>query len=210
MMVEGSHRRSAFFRAVRAIHGALTAEQVAGFEVLLDGFLADGLLDHLPIPAYLLATAWHETGKTMQPIAEWGSRAYFDRYDPVLADSQEQRSRARKLGNTQQGDGYQYRGRGYVQLTWKANYAKAGRSLGVDLVANPDLALEPAIAYRILVTGMREGWFTGRRLGDYLRPGRAPDYIGARRVINGQDRAALIAQYARQFERALTQARVAS
>jgi hypothetical protein len=57
---------------------------------------------------------------------------------------------------------------------------------------------------------MREGWFTGRRLGDYLRPGRVPDYIGARRVINGQDRAALIAQYARQFERALTQARVAS
>ena len=208
-MVEGSHRRSAFFRAVRAIHGALTAEQVAGFEVLLDGFLADGLLDHLPVPAYLLATCWHETGKTMQPIAEWGRREYFDRYDPVLADSEEQRSRARRMGNTRQGDGFKYRGRGYVQLTWKANYAKAGRLLGVDLVANPDLALEPAIAYRILVTGMREGWFTGKRLADYLRPGRAPDYIGARRVINGQDRAALIAQYARQFERALTQARVA-
>ena len=81
--------------------------------------------------------------------------------------------------------------------------------LGVDLVANPDLALEPAIAYRILATGMREGWFTGKKLADYLRQGRAPDYVGARRIINGQDRAALIAQYARQFERALAQAQVA-
>lgn len=209
-MADESHNRTAFFRALRDVQGPLTAEQVAGFDVLLDGFQADDLLDHLPIPAYLLATTWHETGKTMQPIAEWGRREYFDRYDPVLADSEEQRSRARRMGNTRQGDGYRYRGRGYVQLTWKANYAKAGRILGVDLVANPDLALEPAIAYRILATGMGEGWFTGKRLADYLRPGRAPDYIGARRIINGQDRAALIAQYARKFEGALAQARVAS
>lgn len=209
-MADKSHSHPAFYRAVRGLQGPLTAGQVAGFEVLLDGFLADDLLGHLPIPAYLLATAWHETGKTMQPIAEWGPQSYFDRYDPALADSEEQRGRARRMGNTRQGDGYRYRGRGYVQLTWKINYAKAGRILGVDLVADPDLALEPTIAYRILVTGMREGWFTGKRLADYLRPGRAPDYIGARRIINGQDRAALIANYAKQFAGALAQSRVAS
>ena len=209
-MADASHSFPVFFRAVRGWQGPLTAGQVAGFEVLLAGFLADDLLDHLPIPAYLLATAWRETGKTMQPIAEWGSQGYFDRYDPVLAGSEEQRGRARRMGNTRQGDGYRYRGRGYVQLTWKTNYAKAGRILGVDLVANPDLAMEPATAYRILVTGMQEGWFTGKRLADYLRPGRAPNYIGARRIINGQDRAALIANYAKQFAGALAQARVAS
>jgi len=205
-MADGSFHRPAFMRAVRAAHGPLTAEQEAGFAVLLDGFKADDLLGHRPIPAYLLATAWHETCNIMQPIAEWGGLEYFDRYDPVLADSEEYRSRARRMGNTRQGDGFKYRGRGYVQLTGKANYVKAGRLLGVDLVANPDMAMEPAIAYRILVTGMQDGWFTSRRLSDYLRPGRAPDYVGARRVINGQDRAALIASYARQFERSLAQA----
>ena len=73
-MADATHNRTAFFRALRDAQGPLTAEQAAGFTVLLDGFQADDLLDHLPIPAYLLATAWHETGKTMQPIAEWDRR----------------------------------------------------------------------------------------------------------------------------------------
>ena len=92
--------------------------------------------------AYALATAWHETAHSMQPIHEFGGPNYFfRRYDP-----QGQNPRlARQLGNTQPGDGVKFAGRGYVQLTGRANYAKAGVKLGVDLIGKPDLALDQAI-----------------------------------------------------------------
>lgn len=197
----------AYFAAHRAAFGALNPSQVAGLSFLLDSIDAEPELAHPPYPAYLLATAWHETGTRMQPIAEWGKHAYFDKYDPVLADAEEQRSRARRMGNTRQGDGYRYRGRGYVQLTWQSNYAKAGRLLHLDLVADPDLAMEPVVAWRIMSVGMRDGWFTGKKLADYLAPGREPRYVEARRIINGLDQAGRIARYARQFAACLAQAR---
>jgi hypothetical protein len=152
--------------------------------------------------AYMLATAWHETAHTMHPIVERGGVSYFDRYDPVLADTEKRRETARSMGNTKQGDGYRYRGRGYVQTTWRANYERLGKEVGVDLVANPDRAMEPEIAYGALSHGLREGWFTGRRLDQYLAAGKI-DYIGARKTVNGTDRAEEIAGYAVAFERAL-------
>ena len=76
--------------------------------------------------AYMLATAKHETGHTFEPITERGNRSYFNKYDPVLANTPERRKRAIEMENTQQGDGFKYRGRGYVQLTWKKNYRKSG------------------------------------------------------------------------------------
>ena len=101
-------------------------------------------------------------------------------------------------------------GRGYVQLTWETNYARATTELqargilkpGEDLVKTPALALRPDVAGAILFHGMREGWFTGRRLGDYFGPGRS-DPKGARRIINGTDCDALIAGYHAQFRVAL-------
>jgi len=95
--------------------------------------------------------------------------------------------------------GRSWAGRGYVQLTHRENYERASVNLGVDLLADPNLAMQPSIAAQILVRGCTEGWFTGRKLSDYL-PG---DYLGARRVVNGTDRAAQIARYARNFEAAL-------
>jgi putative chitinase len=182
--------RTAFYAAIRPMFGgALTQKQVDGIEALLAATDAQPLT----IRAYLLSTAFHETAQTMQPITEYGGRKYFDKYDTGKL--------AKQLGNTPaaDGDGYRYRGRGYVQITGRANYAKAGGKIGVDLIGNPDLALQPSIAAAVLVRGCLEGWFTGRKLGDYL-PG---DYVGARRVINGTDRADLIAGYARTFEAAL-------
>lgn len=149
--------------------------------------------------AYALATADRETGGTMQPIKEWGGPAYFTRmYDVQGRDP----ARARKMGNTIPGDGARYCGRGYVQLTWKANYAKAGDALGYPLTGNPDLAMRPDIAAAIMVRGMAEGWFTGKKLADYITAEKA-DFVNARRIINGTDKAREIAAEAERYLEAL-------
>ena len=177
-----------FYAAVRRAFGRLSQAQVDGITVILEA--TEGL--DITERAYLLATAWHETGTTMQPITERGAVSYFDKYEPGTRIGE-------RLGNTTVGDGYRYRGRGFVQITGRANYARAARFLGADLIRDPDLALRPQIAAQALVRGCREGWFTGQRLRDYL-PG---DYIGARRVVNGTDCADKIAGHAMIFEHAL-------
>ena len=120
--------------------------------------------------AYALATAYHETAHTMQPIKEYGGPKYFTRmYDPTGTRPK----LAASMGNTSAGDGPKYCGRGYVQLTWKNNYARAGKAIRVDLVNNPDLAMQPDNAARIMREGMVDGWFTGKAFKDYLPDGRA-------------------------------------
>ena len=75
-------------------------------------------------------------------------------------------------------------GRGYVQLTWKSNYEKFGKLLNVNLVGNPDLALKPDIAGKIICIGMKKGLFTGVGLDNYLGASKN-DWTNARRIING-------------------------
>ena len=179
-----------FFQSVRAsLFRPMAQGQVDGCNALLAA--SEGL--DKTWRAYLLATAYHETAQTMQPIHEYGGPAYLAKYDPGT-------HLGKMLGNTQPGDGARFMGRGYVQLTGRANYAKAGSKLGVDLIGHPDLAMQPDIAAKIAVQGMSEGWFTGKKFSDYL-PGQ---YGQARRIINGLDQAAKIANYAVQFETALT------
>jgi putative chitinase len=99
-------------------------------------------------------------------------------------------------GNTCAGDGPRYCGRGYVQLTWKNNYARAGEKCGVDLVAYPDKAMDPAIAAKILREGMEHGWFTGKgvqRLSPRCGQGDERPVRRARFIINGSDKAQQIA-----------------
>lgn len=178
---------AAFFAEVRLDHGPLNTPQVEGFNALLTA------MEGWPVSwvAYGLATAWHETAVTMQPIKEFGGPKYFHKmYDPKGQNPK----LAARLGNRLAGDGAKYAGRGYVQLTGRANYAKYG------IEDTPDDAMKPDVAARILVDGMSKGVFTGKNLADYL-PG---DYANARRVINGVDRAAHIANLAIGFETALT------
>jgi len=152
--------------------------------------------------AYMLATIKHETAGTFKPITEYGGKTYFNRYDPVLANTQARRNRAIKMGNTQKGDGYKYRGRGFVQLTWKKNYKKAGDYLGIDLVNHPKLALEQDNATKIMIYGMETGMFTTRKLSNYITNSKA-DYYNARKIINGHDKASTIEKYAKGFEKCL-------
>jgi predicted chitinase len=182
-----------FFELIRPIFGKLNSSQVDELSWAFEGI--EQQLYPLPYVAYALATVFHETARTMKPIIEYGSRSYFDKYEPGTKIGA-------NLGNTKKGDGYLYRGRGYVQLTGRRNYAFAGDKLKVPLLAEPDLACDREVARAILRDGMVEGWFTGKKSSDYLDK-RPADYRSARRIINGLDKADLIADYAKQFERAL-------
>ena len=193
--------RQAFFDSLRTglLGPALDGNEVSGCDAILDAVAG------LPVSwaAYALATAYHETAHTMQPVKEYGGNRYFTRMYDVTGNRPEL---ARKMGNTAPGDGVKYCGRGYVQLTWKANYAKAGQKLGVDLVNKPDLAMEKDIAALIMRHGMKEGWFTGKSFASYLPakgPASAAQFTAARRIINGRDKDVLIAGYAEKFQKAL-------
>jgi hypothetical protein len=157
--------------------------------------------------AYMLATARHEayhflSGEFYSAKPEVGGYSYFNKYDPVLAKSERWRQRATKNGNTKEGDGYKYRGRGMVHLTWKNNYKAAADYFDVDFVSNPDLAAQYEYAVPIMIWGMENGIFTGKKLSDYIS-GERCDYQGARKIINGNDKKELIASYAVKFENIL-------
>lgn len=177
----------AFFEHVRrrVYGGRLRQSQVDGINAIL-AHTADLPVSHR---AYILATVVRETGSKMQPIYEiWGPTAAQKRYEG-----------RKDIGNTEAGDGFKFRGRGYVQITGRSNYKDWGARLGVPLTEDPDLALEPETAMTILVEGMKLGTFTGKKLSDYL-PG---DYVQARRIVNRLDHATEIARYAQEFEEAL-------
>lgn len=159
--------------------------------------------------AYVLATVHHETGGRIKPIAEnlnysaKGLRATFPKYFSAQSAAAYARqpekiankAYANRMGNGPEasGDGWRYRGRGYVQITGKANYARYG------IADNPDKALESDIAIRILIDGMKHGRFTGKKLADFITLSRS-DFVGARTIINGTDKASDIAAYARDFD----------
>lgn len=192
----------AFFnhmRAGRLLGPTLSQSEVEGCEAIIEACAG------WPVSwtAYALATAWHETAGTMQPIKEYGGTAYFRRMYDIRGARPHV---ARALGNTVPGDGEMFAGRGYVQLTGRTNYVRAQEKLGVSFVGNPDLAMKPEHAAAIMARGMTEGWFTAKRLRDYL-PGSGKashaQFKEARRIINGTDRAADIATYAVEFQKGL-------
>lgn len=146
--------------------------------------------------AYLLGTVALETAYTFRPIVERGGPKYFQKYDAGT-------KLGKRLGNDLVGDGFKYRGRGYCQCTGKNNYEVFTKELSVDLVCDPDKALQPEISYKITSIGMRRGLFTGKALHHYI-DGEKCDYLNARRIINSMDRAEDIATYARMIESVIT------
>ena len=183
--------RKSFFQGYRAEFNGVTESQVKAIEFLLGKFEEDNWND-VRLIAYCLATIKHETANTYLPIKEYRSR--------IGSKGRANQDRYWLSG---------YYGRGFVQVTWLKNYQKLGKAIGADLVANPNLALQPAIAYEILVVGMLRGLFTGKKLSDYINSTKT-DYANARRVVNGTDKSTLIAQYARQFEKILKNAQLSA
>lgn len=195
---------SKFFPIVRkqVFPGRLAQEQVNGMNAIIKAWDNSVFVD-LRWLAYMFATDFHETGGRMIPIPELGGYDYCERmYGPFGKRPQT----ARQMGNTRRGDGYLFRGRGYVQCTWANNYIRAGQLIGVDLYNNPDLALHYDIAAKIMFAGMTDAEiifddfgddqnfsFTGRSLEDYFNK-TTNDPFNARRIINGTDHASLIAE----------------
>ncbi|MGP3710706.1 chitinase [Brucella sp. RRSP16] len=194
--------------------GRLSQAQVDGTSAILAEAERRGLPDEQT--AYVLATAFHETGGKMQPIEEnlnyttvaqirktWPSRfSTVQSAQPYVRNPQGLANKVYggRMGNTGANDGWRFRGRALAQITGKDNYKKYG------LGDNPDAALEMATAIRILFDGMINGKFTGKRLADYFGAGKE-DPVGARAIVNGSDKASLIAGYYRNFLDSLIAAR---
>jgi putative chitinase len=183
----------AFLTAYESELGKLKSSQKQGLEFLVGKINNDKPFDMLERVAYFLATIYWESGRTFQPVREKRAgthqvkvRALQDRYWHTGAY-----------------------GRGYVQITWPENYEKFGLKKREDY----DRALEPLTAYTIATIGMEQGEFAKDKLGRkhtlarYIKKDKI-DYIGARRIINGTDKAEIIAGVAMSMERILRKALV--
>jgi len=168
--------KAIFFQKYRSYFGAINQSQADGLNFLLDKLDASEYFNLASEYAYILATIKHECADKWQPVTEMGSHAYL-------------------TGKSY----YPYIGRGYVQITWRANYALFSGITGKDLVNNPSLALEPETAWQICEYGFKHGSFTGKKLSNYINENSA-DYYNARRIINGLDQASLIKSYAEKIE----------
>lgn len=199
--------RKHFFDTVRPdlFDGAISQKQVYGMEAILREWEAQQLTD-LRWLAYILATTFHETAKTMQPVAEYGKGKGYD-YGKKL-----------KMGG---GPGKRiayetpdkiYYGRGHTQNTWYENYQRLTKAAAThgkswDFLNDPDLLLQMEPSIWATFFAMQVGLYTGKKLADYfteLTVGATDQlWINARKIINGLDCAEKIAGYAKVFHSAL-------
>jgi len=191
--------RAKFFAAVRTslFSGSLSQSQVEGMEAILDE-AGKAVIDPRWL-AYMLATAFHETAFTMQPIRE--TKASTDDSAIAILDRAFAAGKLKWVKTPywrKDAQGKSWLGRGLVQLTHKVNYETMGPIVGADLVGNPSLAMRDDVAVRIMFEGMARGLFTGKKLADYFTS-KSSDWVNARRIINGTDRANDVAGYAKRF-----------
>jgi predicted chitinase len=203
--------RTTFFAYARRapFGGRLSQQQIDGINAIFRQWEDRGYQDRRHL-ANILAQVFHETGGRMLPVRET-----FATSDAGAIRALDKAWKAGKLGSVKlpywrrDKDGKSWFGRGQIQLTHKRNYQKLGDRLGIDLVGNPSLALDPDNGAAIAIVGMIEGLFTDKKLSDFLAPG-LNDLEGAREVVNGRDKAKLIAGYHKNFLDALDAAFTAS
>ena len=181
-------------------NGTLSEKQRQGINYKLKAFDTHDIIDDR-WRAYMLATSYHETARTMQPIEEKG-RGARKRYGQTRKYNGEVYVYPDKL----------YYGRGDVQLTWYENYELMGKLLNIPLLEQPELALDPDISAKIMIEGMTRGRsnrgdFTGVSLENYFNLYKE-DPFNARKIINGLDCAMLIEEYYGKFLSALKNSRI--
>lgn len=207
-------------RGTTVLGPVLTQSEVAGCEAVLAA--AAGRCP-ASWAAYCLGTTHHETGGEMAPNVENLNyttaariRAVWPSRFPTMASAQPFVRNARGLANhvyngrmgnrPGSNDGWDFRGRGQSHITGRENYERADAALGLngELVRNPDKALEPDIAAKILVLGMLGGWFTGKKLNDFIpaEPSRE-NLIHARKIINPDNNGPSVADVSLVFLAAL-------
>jgi hypothetical protein len=160
--------RNFFFAQVRPtlFCNNMRQSQVDGLNAILDGWEVKYAEEDCRWLSYVLATAYHETDQTMQPITEYGKGQNMPYGRPYPQTNQ-----------------IYYR-RWFVQLTWYYNYQKMAELTGVDFFHHPELALEIHNASSIMFVGMVAGVFTGKSLGNYFN-NTTEDWVNARKIING-------------------------
>jgi hypothetical protein len=149
--------------------------------------------------AYILGTVRRE--------ANMGN-SMLEKISDIDANKRYSKQALPSLGNGDEasGDGAKYKGRGYVQITGRGNYAKWTQKLGIDLLENPDRACEPQIAADICIVGMRDGLFAPAAgpMSKYIS-GDKRDFLNARAIVNGgelkrfPEKAKLIVSYADSY-----------
>lgn len=194
--------RKFFYETIKspeiALFSFLNQKQVDGFEAIFNEWEHDPTLTDMRQLAYMLATAYHETAYTMQPVKERGKELYFiERYF--------KNEKVRKqLMNLSAQDAVNFCGKGHVQLTGRRNYELFEKRLNIPLSKNSDLALVMVHSITIMFEGMQHGLYTGKKLKDYFNGPELCDWKNARRIINGLDCADDIAMYAKKFLMALS------
>ena len=209
------NRVAFYFNYRKIFENRLAQSQVDGYEAIFDAF--DAWEDYClkePAPynrknvlkrqlAYILATAYREVGKRMEPVREG-----FKKND---ADARKHVAWLLRKGYISWNyalpskvTGQSYYGRGFVQLTHEDNYTRADVLCGTGnlFYNNPDMVLKPKHAAKILVAGMAKGMFTGKGLFRYINS-QETDYFHARRIVNGMDKAREFEGYARRFEKCI-------
>lgn len=166
---------------------------------------------NIPRLAYMLATIRVES-------YNWRKRIFFGileediSYEKAEVDygcglTARRASVARKNGCRIDGDGYKYRGRGFVQITWRINYEKFNGINGIDFGLEPEKIMDFDTLIKVTVDGMEKGLFVkGETLSKHINAEKK-DYKSARRIINGQDKDWIIAEYAQGIEECLMNAK---
>jgi hypothetical protein len=175
-------------RKIRLHKGNLTDKQAKRLGIILHYCKKYKVTDARKV-AYIVITAWHESDELLDLTEDRASKTK----NPTLY----------LLQNRYWHTGYW--GRGFVQITWESNYRKMGKLLKIDLVRNPDHMLDEHLAAEALVLGMKLGTYTGRKLCDYFNESRT-DWVNARRIVNGLDRAKELAAQAQSLYEALESA----
>lgn len=185
-----------FFDGIKPLFGGkLTQSQVDGLNAMIDANETYRVGNRQF--AYILATIHHETDKTFQPIEEYG-KGKGKLYGTNIKLDKKPYFDTKNI----------FYGRGHTQNTWYENYKKLTelakrQGKDWDFFNNPELLLQMQPSIWATFTAMQTGLYTGRKLSDYINTQKC-DYVNARRIINGTDKAELIAGYANQFYNILT------